>query len=499
MAAWILRGEDAHHWDLYRHLGRPPVLAPPRWALYERIWDVTDLTGPPGGMSPADPRPGDPGPSGRRPSDPRPGGTIEPADWAETLRASLRGRSVVLVVPDATRVGAWRRILPTVLEALAPNFTDRTILVATGTHAPATEADLARHLGADSLDADGSFAGWRIVQNSADGFLGHRAVGLTQRGTEIRIHPDYLDADVRVLLGDVSYHYFAGFGGGPKLVFPGCGEPGAAASNHRRSVRPDSRGDGFVWNEECAPGKSVGNPVLEEIEAAAALAPAHWSIVPVEDPPMGESDLDPSTPVAFPLRVIQGPDLETRAESRLHHDRTHRVEFTQRPDMLVVDAGGRPRDDSFLQSQKSLQHARRFLEPGGRILLVAKCGSGTASAMLDRFLAGPSKFAADPKDLHVQTLYALQSVTESYEVALWSDLPETSVRALGLEPILSEQDAFAWMDRIPGARWGWLPRVERFLPAAGWLGGTPGPADVAETGGEETGEREEPGEGETAE
>ncbi|MEZ4648836.1 MAG: lactate racemase domain-containing protein [Candidatus Eisenbacteria bacterium] len=446
MAAWILRGSEAYHWDLYRHLGRPPVLVPPRWALCERIWDAT------AGDSPRAP------------------GWIDPSAWAETLHDSLRGRSVVLVVPDATRVGAWRRILPDVLAALTPNFQDRTLLIATGTHAPASDEDLARHLRADSGGRE-LLARWRIVQNSGDGFLGHRSVGLTRSGTEIRIHPDYLDADVRVLLGDVSYHYFAGFGGGPKLVFPGCAEPGAAASNHRRSIRSATSGPGFVWNEDCAPGRTEGNPVLTEIEAAAALVPAQWSIVPVVDPPQGPNELDPSTPIDFPIRVIQGPDLETRAESRLHHDRTHRVEFTQRPDLLVVDAGGRPRDDSFLQAQKSLQHARRFLEPGGRILLVAKCGAGTASAMLDRFIADPAGFVPDKRDLHVQTLSALQSVTQSYDIALWSDLPEDSVRALGLEPIASERAAFDWMDRIPGARWGWLPRVERFLPASGWLGG----------------------------
>ena len=486
MAAWIRRGSETFHWDLYRRFGRPPVLVPPRWALYERIWEATASGA------------GDAGTASGRPESPDDGSrtegqsvppaaeeTVLPRDWTEGLRSALAaqsGRSVCLVVPDATRVGAWVRLLPETLSVLADHFDERVLLVATGTHRPTASEELTAHLGAvgsgGSADDANALRGWRVLQNSEESFRSHRAIGRTSSGTEIRLHPAYLDADFRLLLGDVSYHYFAGFGGGPKLIFPGCGEPAAAARNHRRSLLPGG-GSPWDWNEACAPGVSAGNPVLEEIEEAAALAPAEWSIVPVAEPPDDPEGLDPSLPARFPLRVIQGPESETRALSRQAHDRQHRISFTQRPDLLVVDAGGRPRDASFLQAQKSLQHARRFLEPGGRILWVARCETGTASATIDRYAADPADFRPDAEDLHVQTLAALRNVTRSYEIGLWSDLPEERVRALGLEPVPDEESALAWIERIPGARWGWLPRVERFLPAEGWLGGDPEPRGPA--------------------
>lgn len=456
MAAWIRRGNENFRWDLYRRFGRPPVLVPPRWALYERIWEMT-------GRNSIESDTGGAGDVGGNDAD------VDPKEWTESLRSALSGRSVCLVVPDATRVGAWQQILPAVLETLESRFEERTLFVATGTHRPAGSDELERHFGVGSE----RLRSWRIVQNSADSFRSHRSVGSTSGGTEIRLHPDYLDADVRVLLGDVSYHYFAGFGGGPKLIFPGCGEPGAAARNHRRSLHAQGDADA-VWNEACAPGVATGNPVIEEIEEAAALAPADWSIVAVAEPPEDPLALDPALPTTFPLRVIQGREVETRSSSRDAHDRHHRISFTQRPDLLVVDAGGHPRDASFLQAQKSLQHARRFVDPGGRILWIARCEEGTASPMLDRYAADPASFRPGPSDLHVQTLAALRSVIRSFEVGLWSDLPSDVVRALGLEPIGDEESALEWTERIPGARWGWLPRVERFLPAPGWLGGSAG-------------------------
>lgn len=453
MAAWLRRGSEFYHWDLYRSFGRPPVLAPPPWALCARIWEATAADRDAEGEA----RIAAPGP-------------IEPADWVEVLRSATGGRSVCLVVPDATRVGAWRRLLPTVLATLGETFAERTLLVATGTHRPAAADELAAHfaLPEGPGDSEQPLAGWRVVQNSDDDFRTHRPVGTTSAGTEIRLHPAYLEADARVLLGDISYHYFAGFGGGPKLVFPGCGDPGAAGRNHRKALR--ERGGAVDLDPACAPGVASGNPVLEEIEEAAGFAPAHWALVPVEQPPPF-AELDPATPVPFPLTVIQGPESEVRVRARESHDQMHRVAFTQRPDLLVVDAGGHPRDASFLQAQKSLQHARRFLEPGGRILLVARCGVGLASSMLERFVAAPEAFRPDTEDLHLQTLAALRGVTQRYEIGLWSDLAPEVVHALGLEPLGDERSAREWLRRIPGPRWGWLPRVERFLPAPGWLGG----------------------------
>ena len=61
----------------------------------------------------------------------------------------LDGRSVCVVIPDATRSCPLPLLLTAVHGALAGRVSRLTALVALGTHAPMTDAQLARHLGGD--------------------------------------------------------------------------------------------------------------------------------------------------------------------------------------------------------------------------------------------------------------------------------------------------------------------------------------------------------------
>ncbi len=333
-------------------------------------------------------------------------------------------------------------------------------------------------------DPQKQLEGWRLIQNGDNRFQTHREIGRTPAGTPVRLIPEYLESDWRILLGEVSYHYFAGFGGGRKLVFPGLAEPGGVAANHRRAVRipPDAWDHvdrpglrGFDWDPGCAPGRLAGNPVHEDLEAAASLDPPHWAVTVVEDPP---PDPDPAVPAPFPVRVVQGPYPSALDRAGAVYDAARRLKFTRAPSLLIVDAGGEPRDATFLQAHKSLQHAARFVAPGARILLVAGCRQGVGSATLERYAADPSGFRPlagaqeNPLSvLHLQTLVALRRALGSRRVGLWSELPPETVRALGFEPLAKEAKAIDWCRFQDGPMWGWLPRAERFLPAPGWLGG----------------------------
>jgi hypothetical protein len=208
-----------------------------------------------------------------------------------------------------------------------------------------------------------------VIENSASAFAQHRAVGATRRGTPVRLHPRYLDAACRVVLGEVSYHYFAGFGGAPKLVFPGLAEPEGAAHNHRLALLPGHR-----WNPACGPGMVAGNPVHEDLLEAASLAPPSWTILADPDP---NAKSDPERPQEPALRVLQGADVREDAYRSL--ELRSRIACPRAPDLLLADAGGTPRDDSLLQAHKSIQHAARFLPDGGRLLLAARCADGYAS------------------------------------------------------------------------------------------------------------------------
>jgi hypothetical protein len=293
-------GTRGHRWDGIRLFGRPPVLAPPDWALTERIWQATGLWQD-GGATRGDglhALHGEPRGSSADPThDPVQDPVHDPvqvrlAVEVDRLVAAVPvgTRRIVLVVPDGTRVGPWRELLPHVLTAIA-----------TAVPRGRREA-LGRHLLPTDPEPSKTLEAWAVIQNGGNQFRDHIAVGRTPAGTPIRLHPAYVEADWRILLGEISWHYFAGFGGGRKLVFPGLGEPVGIAENHRRAIvlpedaalDPGEVGIERVrWQERCGPGRLVGNPVHEDLEAAVALAPPHWVLTAVDDPP---PDLDPARP-----------------------------------------------------------------------------------------------------------------------------------------------------------------------------------------------------------
>lgn len=462
MSVWMMRGARAERFDGFRRFGRPPVLAPPAWALTSRIWDAIDVT--------------------REVHSPSAG----PSTFGSLCeRAAVAGPSLVVVIPDGTRAGSWQSVLRDLVRALSeavPATTRRTLLLASGVHAVSPAEDLRAHLEGSGL-SEKSLEGWSVIQNGDNEFRDHIDVGRTPSGTPVRLHPAYLSADFRLLLGEISWHYFAGFGGGRKLVFPGLADPAGVLANHRLAVtiRPgaglrsgDPALEDLAWNEACGPGLLDGNPVHEDLEAAIALAPPHWVVTTLDASP---ADPDPARPMTFPPEVVQGPYPASLEAAVAHYEERHRIPFTARPAALIVDAGGRPRDQSFLQAHKSLQHGVRFIAPGGRLLVVAACEDGVGSETLRRYAADPVGYRpdtgrSDPAGLlHLQTLVALRRATTAAEIGLCSELPDQVVRSLGLAPLAGWNEAWAWLEEKAPAHWGWLPRAELFLPEPGLEGG----------------------------
>ena len=71
-------------------------------------------------------------------------------------------------------------------------------------------------------------------------------LGVTKNGTPVDIFRPVAEADRVICLGNIEYHYFAGYSGGAKAVMPGVSTREAIQANHSRMVRP----------EACAGGKS---------------------------------------------------------------------------------------------------------------------------------------------------------------------------------------------------------------------------------------------------
>lgn len=157
----------------------------------------------------------------------------------EFIRAQLAvrdfdGRSVCVIVPDATRTCPLPLLMRAIHGALHGRVSQFTVLVALGTHAPMGEAALDRHLG-------GELQGWRAahpgiaVLNHAWhdpatfvdlGVIGADRVhelsdGRLDLEVRVRINRAVVEHDVALVVGPVFPHEVVGFSGGNKYLFPG--------------------------------------------------------------------------------------------------------------------------------------------------------------------------------------------------------------------------------------------------------------------------------------
>ena len=85
-------------------------------------------------------------------------------------------------------------------------------------------------------------------------------LGNTAAGTPVQIFQPVVEADLLVCLGNLEFHYFAGYSGGAKAILPGCASRETLNANHAMMVHP-----------EASAGRLEDNPVRLDIEEGADM------------------------------------------------------------------------------------------------------------------------------------------------------------------------------------------------------------------------------------
>ncbi len=272
------------------------------------------------------------------------------------LREMARGkRTAAISVCDITRPAPNREVLPPVLERLEAGGIPRegiTILIATGLHRPATEAEIREICGEDTT------AKYRVVNHHAREFAEHRALGETASGTPVYIDERFVSADLHITLGFIEPHLMLGYSGGRKLVAPGL------AAQETIKVLHSSR---FMRDARAAEGSIDDNPLHRELLEIARMA-RHDFLVDVA---LGRGT--PRRPIAA---VFAGqPEAAHRAGVEFV-SRTMLEKLDGPVDAVITTSAGYPLDLTFYQALKGVTAASHIVKPGGKILLLAACQEG---------------------------------------------------------------------------------------------------------------------------
>jgi len=262
-----------------------------------------------------------------------------------------RGERVAIVVPDHTRAVPTYDLLALLWGRLKGKVRpeDVTIVVATGTHRPSREEELARMLG----DFRKLF---RVEIHDAERCV---EFGRTHRGIPVRVNPTVMEADRVITIGHIGMHFFAGYSGGPKMILPGVAGAETIRLNHEQIVDPKAYA--CVYEE---------NPIHAEMREVARMAGVDL-IVDVVLSPKGV------------LKVLIGDVVEAHRPGTAFWDEHFHVPIPEPADLVIVSPGGHPRDINLYQAHKAIFNAARAVKDRGMILLLAACPDGSGHPVFD--------------------------------------------------------------------------------------------------------------------
>ena len=336
------------------------------------------------------------------------------------LREIVRpGETIAIITSDITRPMPTWTVMPPLLEELyaaGVRPADITLVFALGSHRKHTEEEM-RHLAGER-----AFREIRCVDGDPNDCV---HPGVTSRGTPVDIIRVVAEADRRICLGNIEYHYFAGYSGGAKAIMPGVSTRAAIQANHSRMTHPDA----------CV-GRLEGNPVREDLEEAAALVGVDFLLNVVLDEHK---------------RIVQAVAGDVTAAHRAGCawlDRHYRAPISELADIVIASQGGAPKDLNLYQTQKALDNAKHAVKPGGVIILAGACPEGLGENTFQQWMLE----ARSPQELirRIQREFrlgghkaaAIALVLERCSIYLVSQMPSELVRGCFLTPFSTIQEAY---------------------------------------------------------
>lgn len=279
-----------------------------------------------------------------------------PVNSAPLSKTTEGRKNACIVICDHTRPLPSDVILPAILDILENNGLSRKnikILIATGIHRPSAEEEIRNMVG------ENIFNNYRIINHKSIIPENHTCLGKTKRGTPVYIDSEYVNSDLKILVGFIEPHLMAGFSGGRKLICPGICSIETVKTVHSPA---------FLEDGNCREGNTENNPFHEEATEIAGIAGVDFTV----NVTLNENR---------EITGIFAGDLETSHKMGMDFERSAVGDFIDKPaDIVITTSAGFPLDATFYQAVKGATAAMPAVKNGGTIILVAECSEGLGSS-----------------------------------------------------------------------------------------------------------------------
>ncbi len=329
-----------------------------------------------------------------------------------------KGETVAIVTSDITRPMPSKTVLPLVigeLKSAGIEEEDISVVFALGSHRRHSEEEK-RMLAGDEIFES------RINLLDSDPSDCVK-LGVCRNGTPVDIFRPVAEADRVVCLGNIEYHYFAGYSGGAKALMPGVSSRRAIQINHSNMVK-----------EEARAGNMDTNPVRQDIDETGSHIKIDFIVNVV---------LNSKKEIAS---AVAGDYLKAHRKGCSLLDAMYGVRIEEKADIVVVSPGGYPKDINLYQSQKGLDNAKHAARDGGIVILAASSKEGFGEKTFEQWMKNmtPDQMIRETREnfkLGGHKAAAIAMILKKASIFMVSDLDKDTVNKIGFRPFDTVQEA----------------------------------------------------------
>jgi nickel-dependent lactate racemase len=262
-------------------------------------------------------------------------------------------------------------------------------------------------------------------------------VGSTKSyGNKVFLNRVFAEANVKILLGEVNLHYYAGYDGGRKSVMTQVS--GEETIQHNSAM---------MLNSTAKAGVLKDNPVHEDMAEAARMAKIDFTVNVVRN---SKSEI---------VKVFAG-DLDAAfLEAVKLVDEIYKVTVDRRADIVVVSAGGYPSDVSLDRAYRAIDNSLDAVKRGGVIILVAECSEGHGNQVFYDWMNRLTDLKSTEKEVKRNftmgghNAYYLLKTLQNHPIILVSLLPDYyATNVFKLKTARAVNDALTEAFKIAGSQ-----------------------------------------------
>lgn len=286
-------------------------------------------------------------------------------------------------------------------------------MIATGTHDAPTEKHYHKIFG-DFYNQIQS----RVKYHNAHDYDSLIKIGTDKFGEEVWINKAVVEYFSILIIGSVEPHYFAGFTGGRKSLFPGLSDIPTIERNHNMAISLDA-----------APLKIIGNPVAEHLESLLDLIDLS-KIVSIQ------VVMDSKHEVVGCYCGSLGSSFE---KAQLIAKKLYASKRIKKQYDIILAEILPPLDGNLYQAQKALEHCQGAVKDDGDLVVISACKEGIGSKFFYELAKNWDRENNKPKDgkfrFGSHKLSRVNLMTKRINIYLYSEMNPKEVCQVFYEPL----------------------------------------------------------------